>query len=110
MGSAIHYPEAFIERLHTRWGRGFLSPGGAEEVLEIVSGLDLAARRLLDLGCGPGGPAIVLARETGAHVLGIDIEPQLLDRARRHAAVMPRAPPLARRTAPSWSDSTSAGS
>lgn len=82
----IHYPEAFVERLHMRWGRGFLSPGGPEEVRAIVAGLDLAGRRMLDLGCGTGGPAIVLAGETGARVLGVDIERPLLERATGHAA------------------------
>ena len=78
----IHYPEEFINRLHIMWGEGFLSPGGADEVREIVSGLDLAGRRVLDIGCGTGGPAILLAREYRANVVGIDVEPQLLERAR----------------------------
>ena len=82
MGTAIHYPEEFINRLHLMWGEGFLSPGGPDEVREIVSGLNLAGRRVLDIGCGTGGPAILLAREYRAHVVGTDIEPQLLERAK----------------------------
>lgn len=83
---AIQYPEEFIDRLHVIWGDAFLSPGGPEEVREIVRGLDLQDRWLLDIGCGTGGPAIVLARDGGAKVTAVDVEPQLLERARRFAA------------------------
>lgn len=75
-----------MDRLHTIWGEGFLAPGGPEEVREIVGDLDLAGRSVLDIGCGTGGPAIVLARELGAGgVVAIDVEPQVLARAARHA-------------------------
>jgi len=76
------YADEFIDRLHLVWGPGFLSPGGPEEVAEVCRGLDLKDAHVLDIGCGTGGPSIALARDMGARVLGIDIEPQLLDRAR----------------------------
>lgn len=80
------YSDDFIERLHLVWGPGFLSPGGPEEVAAIVDGLDLHDARVLDIGSGTGGPAIVLARDRGARVVGIDVEPQLIERSRRTAA------------------------
>jgi phosphoethanolamine N-methyltransferase len=52
----------------------------------MVEGIDLAGKRVLDIGCGIGGPAFVLARKYGAQVTGIDLEPQLIDRATRRAA------------------------
>ena len=76
------YSDDFIDRLHLIWGLGFLSPGGPEEVAEIVHGLDLHGALVLDIGCGTGGPATVLARDMGAHLICIDVEPHLLDRAR----------------------------
>jgi len=76
------YTDEFIERLHLVWGEGFLSPGGPEEVGEIVRGLGLAGKRVLDIGCGSGGPAMALAREHGAKVTGVDIEDGPLARAR----------------------------
>jgi len=75
------YGEEFIDRLHLVWGPGFLSPGGAREVARIASGLDLNNALVLDIGCGTGGPAIVLVRDLGTRVICVDVEQQLLDRA-----------------------------
>ncbi len=75
------YGDEFVDRLHLVWGPGFLSPGGPAEVARITNGLDLNNALVLDIGCGTGGPAIVLARDLGARVICIDVEPQLLDRA-----------------------------
>lgn len=86
MSDAIQYPDHFIERLHSVWGEGFLSPGGAEEVAEIVRGLDLSDKALLDVGFGTGGPAIALVKNhRAARVVGIDVEAQLCERARINA-------------------------
>jgi phosphoethanolamine N-methyltransferase len=82
----IQYPDEFINRLEVLWGEGFLSPGGAEEVKEIVKGLDLSGKSVLDIGCGTGGVDIVLARDLGAgKVTAIDVEPQLIERAKQRA-------------------------
>lgn len=50
-----HYADEFVDRLETLWGEGFLSPGGATEVGEIVKGIDFADKSVLDIGCGTGG-------------------------------------------------------
>jgi phosphoethanolamine N-methyltransferase len=79
----IHYPAEFTDRLETIWGEGFLSPGGPEEVREIVAGIGIQGKSVLDIGCGTGGVEIVLAGELGAgHITAIDIEPQLVERTR----------------------------
>jgi SAM-dependent methyltransferase len=36
--------------------------------------------RILDIGCGPGGPTLELARLSGGHVIGMDIHQPYLDR------------------------------
>ncbi len=78
----IAYPDDFLDRLEIIWGKGFLSPGGAEEVRQIVSGVDLVGRRILDIGGGAGGPALVLAGELAAgEVISIDVEEGVLARA-----------------------------
>jgi ubiquinone/menaquinone biosynthesis C-methylase UbiE len=85
VNEALPFPDHVVDRLHLIWGDGFLSPGGVDEVREIVRGLDLADKVVLDIGCGTAGPALVLVRDLGAaRVVGIDIEPQLLERATRY--------------------------
>jgi len=84
VSNETEYPDHFVERLHTIWGEGFLSPGGPEEVREIVEGIDLVDKVVLDVGFGTGGPAIALATNHLAEkVVGIDVEPNLYDRARK---------------------------
>lgn len=80
------YSDKVIALLELRWGEGFMSPGGAEEVAHILDGVDLRGRRVLDVGCGVGGVDVLLVREHGAgHVTGIDIEQPLIDRAAARA-------------------------
>jgi phosphoethanolamine N-methyltransferase len=74
---------AFLEWI---WGRDFMAPGGEGNVDKMVEGIDLAGQRVLDIGCGIGGPAFALSRKYGAQVTGIDLEPQLVDRATRRAS------------------------
>jgi phosphoethanolamine N-methyltransferase len=80
------YHDAMVAFLEWIWGRDFMAPGGEGNVDKLVKGLDLAGKRVLDIGCGIGGPAFVLARRYGAQVTGIDLEPQLIARATRRAA------------------------
>ncbi|MFM2356392.1 MAG: hypothetical protein RLZZ528_2128, partial [Pseudomonadota bacterium] len=82
-----HYPDHFVDRLEILWGEGFLSPGGPSEVRAIAAGIDLTGKTVLDIGCGTGGVDFILAGELGAsHVVAIDIESGLLDRARARLA------------------------
>ncbi len=48
-------------------------------------GADLRGQRVLDAGCGTGALALEAARR-GAHVVAIDLSPQLVDVARRRVA------------------------
>jgi ubiquinone/menaquinone biosynthesis C-methylase UbiE len=80
------YQDSMVAFLEWIWGQDFMAPGGEGNVDKLVQGLDLAGKRVLDIGCGIGGPAFVLARKYGAQVTGIDLEPQLIARATRRAA------------------------
>jgi phosphoethanolamine N-methyltransferase len=76
----LHYPPQVIAFLEELWGAGFLSPGGPEEVLRVVDGVDLAGLTVLDIGCGIGGATMTLARNANAaNVIGIDVERQLCE-------------------------------
>lgn len=79
---ALYYTDALIENLQLRWGAGFLSPGGAEELAHMLGGLDVSGWRLLDFGCGIGGYDALLAEVHGAgHVIGVDIDAASLAKA-----------------------------
>ena len=84
--SEMLYDDRHIATLEDIWGEGFLSPGGPEEVGRVVEGLDLAGKRVLDIGCGSGAIAVLLAQEYGAReVIGIDVEDDVVNAAKRLA-------------------------
>lgn len=86
MGSELEYPDDGVARVELVWGEGFISPGGIEEVREILAGIDVAGREILDLGCGIGGIDVGLVREFGARqVVGVDIQESLVGKARDRA-------------------------
>jgi len=77
------YNDQHIAFLEDLWGDGFLSPGGAQEALRVVEGLDLRGKRVLDIGCGSGAISLLLARDCGAaEVVGVDVEDQVCAAAR----------------------------
>ena len=81
---ASQYPEDFVAGLEWMWGEGFLSPGGPEEVRALLEGVDLSGCRVLDVGSGLGAIDILLVAEHGAReVVGLEVEPQLVARARQ---------------------------
>jgi phosphoethanolamine N-methyltransferase len=87
--SATHadeYHPALVAMLELLWGEGFLSPGGEAAVDAIVAGLDLQDRLVLDIGCGLGGCALVLARKYGAQVIGLDVEAPLIEEGQERVA------------------------
>ncbi len=64
-----------------------LHPGGIELTARLGRMLDLApARRALDIACGNGTSAILLARQFGCAVVGVDLAPPLISRARSAAS------------------------
>jgi ubiquinone/menaquinone biosynthesis C-methylase UbiE len=82
------YDEGMQTLLQLVWGEGFLSPGGAEEVARLLEGSDIRGQRVLDIGCGLGAIDLLLVQSHGAgHVTGIDLEPDLLQKARVRVAL-----------------------
>ncbi len=79
------YHDAMLDVLEWVWGRDYMAPGGEGNVDKMVASLDLRGRRVLDLGCGLGGPAFVVAKKYGAFVTGTDLEPKLIQRATARA-------------------------
>ncbi len=65
------------------WGEGFLTPGGATRAAELVKPLGLdESMSVLDIGCGLGGQARLMARDFGAWVTGIEADRELAEAAK----------------------------
>jgi ubiquinone/menaquinone biosynthesis C-methylase UbiE len=81
------YDEGMQTLLQLVWGDGFLSPGGPEEIARLLEGSDVRGARLLDIGCGLGAIDLLLVQRHGAGaVTGIDLEPDLIQKARTRVA------------------------
>jgi len=80
------YPEPVIGFLELLWGRGWLSPGGPDELARLLEGENLKGKHVLDIGCGAGGIDCLLVTDYGAaKVTGIDVEAPVLETARARA-------------------------
>jgi len=61
------------------FGEDFVSPGGYEVALDLIRQLQLpTGSRALDVGCGLGGSAFIMAVEFGFVVDGIDLSNNML--------------------------------
>ena len=83
------YDDRMLRLLQIIWGEGFLSPGGPQAVREIVAGLDLQDKAVLDVGCGLGGLDQVLAGEFGARVTGVDVAKLIVAQGQARIAASP---------------------
>tara|TARA_B100000405_G_scaffold278793_1_gene221812 strand:- start:422 stop:1204 length:783 start_codon:yes stop_codon:yes gene_type:complete len=80
------YNPNFNVALQWMWGDGFLSPGGPDEVREMMKGVTLDGCRVLDVGSGLGAIAVMLVEEFGAaEVVGVDVEAHLIESSRERA-------------------------
>lgn len=75
------YHDSLIKMLELIWGEGYMAPGGPGNVAKLLSGIDTHGKRILDIGCGIGGPAFEMVQGHGAEVVGIDLEAPLVERA-----------------------------
>lgn len=79
------YFDNMVTMLELIWGMGYMAPGGPGNVAKLLSGIETQGKRILDIGCGIGGPAFEMARTHGADVVGIDLEAPLIARANKAA-------------------------
>lgn len=85
MSHVNEYDDKLVSLLELIWGDGYMAPGGPGNVAKLLRGVVTAGKRILDIGCGIGGPAFEMARTHGADVHGIDLEAPLIERAQRAA-------------------------
>lgn len=85
MAHETEYHDSMVAVLELIWGEGYMAPGGPGNVAKLLEGTKPAGQRILDIGCGIGGPALDMVRLHGAQVVGIDLEAPLVRRARARA-------------------------
>ncbi len=85
MAHQNEYYESLVTMLELIWGQGYMAPGGPGNVANLLDGIPTHGKRILDIGCGIGGPAFEMAQTHGAKVVGIDLEAPLIARARSAA-------------------------
>nr|MDJ0906905.1 class I SAM-dependent methyltransferase [Woeseiaceae bacterium] len=72
------YHDNMVAMLELIWGEGYMAPGGRGNVARLLEGIDTQGKRILDVGCGVGGPAFDMIETHGASVVGIDLEAPLV--------------------------------
>jgi SAM-dependent methyltransferase len=83
LDSVQYQPESILQYERV-YGEDFVSPGGKALAQEMIGRLELApGSRVLDVGCGLGGSAFVMAREFDLKVDGIDLSKNMLEIANR---------------------------
>ncbi len=85
MAHEAEYHANMVTMLELIWGKGYMAPGGTGNVAKLLEGTEPSGKLILDIGCGIGGPAMDMVRLHGAHVVGIDLEAPLINRARSDA-------------------------
>ena len=80
---ATQYTVPSILQYEMVYGEDFISPGGREMATELIATLSLpAGSRVLDVGCGLGGSAFVMAQDFDFNVEGIDLSANMIAMAR----------------------------
>jgi cyclopropane fatty-acyl-phospholipid synthase-like methyltransferase len=93
----VAYYDRVTDTYRRAWGDSFHFAlfSGAETLAEAMVATErrLAdeggfgpGMRVLDIGCGVGGPALNIAEHSGAHVTGVNVVPHQVEIARRRAA------------------------
>lgn len=86
---ATQYQADAIAKYEAVYGQHFVSPGGATSARTCIARLGLKpGMRVLDVGCGLGGSAFLMAREHGVKVRGIDVSANMLASAQERTRTL----------------------
>lgn len=94
MGGSTHedrlrtnYNDIGVAVMQAMYSDDYLSIGGTESTDELaeLAGID-ATSRVLDVGCGVGGPMLHLAATIGCTVVGVDLVESSIDQAQQRSS------------------------
>lgn len=81
---STQYAPASIAHYEAVYGRNFVSPGGAETAREFLAMMELRrGMTVLDVGCGLGGAAFLMAEQYDVRAHGIDLSAAMIAMARK---------------------------
>jgi phosphoethanolamine N-methyltransferase len=81
---STQYTNSSIQRYEAVYGQDFVSPGGKPMAIKLIKKMNLKpGNRVLDVGCGLGGSAFVMARDFNLFVDGIDLSKNMLELANK---------------------------
>jgi len=84
---STQYAIESIRHYEAVYGEDFVSPGGSDMAIELIGQLNLGpGSQVLDVGCGLGGSAFIMAREFDLIVDGIDLSKNMLSIATQKLA------------------------
>lgn len=64
------------------YGKDFVSPGGADMAKKLIESMQLPpGAQVLDVGCGLGGSAFMMAKQFGLRVDGVDLSRNMIEQA-----------------------------
>ena len=85
LATLLSYPDELLDSLPGSLVESFAGTGNPFSLGPVNEG-----ERVLDAGCGAGFDALIAAMKVGpgGHVTGVDMTPEMLEKARRNAASM----------------------
>ncbi len=82
----LSYSKEFVDVIEFVYGEGFLSQGGFALLDAMLEGVDLNGKKILDIGAGLGGLDTYLAQNYNVDIVGVDVEPFIIEEAKKRLA------------------------
>ncbi|MBX2885360.1 MAG: methyltransferase domain-containing protein [Granulosicoccus sp.] len=78
------YSAESIAQYELIYGKDFVSPGGADMARKLIESMQLpAGAHVLDIGCGLGGSAFMMAKQFGLRVDAVDLSRNMIEQAQQ---------------------------
>lgn len=85
------YTQEAVDLVEFLYGDGMLEIGGTESIDDMFAGINLANKKVLDIGAGIGGVDTYLAQKHAVTIIGIDPEQMLVERATKRATQLQKS-------------------